>query len=1490
MQRRDLVFRVFVSSTFGDLVAERNALQARVFPKLRDYCLQCGARFQAIDLRWGVSEEAALDQQTMKICFQELSRCQMTSPRPNFIVLLGDRYGWRPLPPRIPAEEFNLLLGQVDPAKLELLKWEEAQPEHQQGWYRLDDNAVPGEYVLQPRRVALKNDWTDGQKQAARDAEAARWHQQIEPELHRLMCDAARKVWPNQQDPRRDKYENSATHQEIQAGALRAEDAPSHVFCYFRQIGGLPEGVEAVGFRDLLGDREARTRLESLKAELKAFLPAEHVYEYQATWADGRPQANLDALCGRVEQDLRGIIDQELAAFKHISEVDREIEAHREFGKDRARHFLGRQDVLHKIQEHLARDGMRLMVVHGPSGSGKSAVIAKAILDLESRLAHGVVVGRFIGATPGSSDLRSLLESVCRQIGQAYGNTEAAPEPGNVRELVQNFSNRLALATADRPLVVFLDALDQLSPVDRARNLGWLPRELPPHAQLVASVLESNGPQGDCFRAAKGRAPVESFVPVAGLSTSHGQELLDVWLAAVGRSLQPAQRDEVLGKFAQNGLPLYLRLAFEEARQWKSYEDSAVPRLSPDIPGILKEFLIRLEAEPRHGRVITRRALGYLAAGRNGLTEDELLDVLSRDQDVMSEFRRRSPKSPAVNSLPPVVWSRLYVDLEAYLTTRRADGTTVLTFYHRQVGEAIVNRYLSHTTAQAYHRELAAYFRDKADSQQDSSWTGADPRAFSHLIHHQMHGRLTKDLGATVTDPVYLAHRLAILGGRTIENGQVVYDEVFALQADLAAAAAAGLPAPVREVLSAVTTGLRATLHLLMVMPHLIGPVVHNALIGAGRGAECRKAAEKMAARVPRPWLRLAALAGHSSAIERSLSVGPYLRHAQISLDGRRAVVATDSSLSVWDLDSGKEIDEFDVDGNEVLAAAINADGTVIAGGSAGGMLCVWDVGSHVPVLQQQIAEKILSLGLSPNGQWLAVGGVAHDGCLLILHLASRESWPLACRDPVRALAVSPDNRYVVAGDQAGRCHIVDLRLMERLNLLHVHGWSVRGLDFDLDGRRIASAAQDGSFSVWWVTSRLGWLERLRAALQGRLTFPSPDAPPQAIAFLPGGRSLITGDQQGRLVVRDANSGREQKQILGHAGRLRSLSAARDRPRLLSAARGDPLCHVWDTTALEASRSMGRIVRLLAADRETGILAAHEMFDVTLYRGDGSRQFEIPNTHGVIAMVADPSGQRFAFLNKQARLGFWTMPSPGCRPRSPRWVASGLASVRHPRLAFSDDGSQLAVSGETRIAFFCWEGRRADYVHDFLFADRITWGVRWDCDRFHAFHASQNRFITWDFADRREPDCIIRSVKVGDHPYRDLLVGPKEKMVHINYVSPFGPWAIEEEMRKRLGAVGHSEIRIADLAAQEAEVIARTERGVWVADLSATGKYLALTCEGDDRVRLYSTDIQSSGAQQEIASYPFDLQVNALAFDRTQEMLVAGDVQGNVHLLHLRIQ
>lgn len=92
IQSREI--RVFLSSTFKDMEAERNHLLTQVFPALRQICNDRQVAFTEIDLRWGVTEEASKNGRTVEICLDEIDRCRQYPP--FFIGFLGERYGWVP--------------------------------------------------------------------------------------------------------------------------------------------------------------------------------------------------------------------------------------------------------------------------------------------------------------------------------------------------------------------------------------------------------------------------------------------------------------------------------------------------------------------------------------------------------------------------------------------------------------------------------------------------------------------------------------------------------------------------------------------------------------------------------------------------------------------------------------------------------------------------------------------------------------------------------------------------------------------------------------------------------------------------------------------------------------------------------------------------------------------------------------------------------------------------------------------------------------------------------------------------------------------------------------------------------------------------------------------------------------------------------------------------------------------------------------------------
>jgi hypothetical protein len=56
------------------------------------------------------------------------------------------------------------------------------------------------------------------------------------------------------------------------------------------------------------------------------------------------------------------------------------------------------------------------------------------------------------------------------------------------------------------------------------------------------------------------------------------------------------------------------------------------------------------------------RSLGYITAARCGLSESELEDVLSLDEDVLGSVF--SHWLPPVRRVPPSLWPRLYLDMQ----------------------------------------------------------------------------------------------------------------------------------------------------------------------------------------------------------------------------------------------------------------------------------------------------------------------------------------------------------------------------------------------------------------------------------------------------------------------------------------------------------------------------------------------------------------------------------------------------------------------------------------------------------------------------------------------------------------------------------------------------------------------------------------------------------------------------------------------------------
>ncbi|MGZ4924860.1 MAG: DUF4062 domain-containing protein, partial [Halobacteriota archaeon] len=1045
MPGAERTFRVFVSSTFDDMEYERNALHERVVPKLRELCKQRGARFQAVDLRWGVSDEAAYDQQTVKVCLSEIERCQKMTPRPNFVVVLGDRYGWCPLPAEIPAEEFEAVCRTLQTSNrenrrsLSLLK----------RWYKRDENAVPSVYCLLPRTGRCK--------------EAGEWALTEQRLRHVLTASVARlELAPEQ----RAKYETSATEQEVRKGVFGAENPKEQVFCFFREIADLPDSEDAERFIDTKRgrrDKDAHARLTHLKGELRREVP-ENTYDYKATWWGGGTITtdHLAKLCDDVFDCLAQAINAQLDQLERVDPLDQEKSAHERFGMERARFFTGRARIQQAIERYLTQPARAPLAVVGASGSGKSALMAHMAMRARQIRPDAQVVSRFIGVTPASSDGRLLLQSICQEIARASGRDESEV-PTTYKELVTDFQERLANLRPERPLILFIDALDQLSNAYNAQNLTWLPAELPEHVHLVVSTLCE-----ETRSALQRKLPdASSYETLAPMSADEGEVLLDQWLTEAQRTLQPQQKRDILDKFAQQPLPLYLRLAFEQAKRWSSYRAHAP--LHGDIPGIIRDLFSTLSSEANHDSALVSRSLGYIAAARNGLAEDELLDVLSHDarvygrfvtaahhappdlltystryleergpeegargketmlrpkswlRDVLSDPKRRrkflafARKEYGRVQLPIVLWSRLYLDLEPYLTERNVDGAPLLAFYHRQLTDVVQADYLSGRTEDERHRALARYFGSQRDTGEVPGTEALNLRKLSELPYQQRTGKMWGALEATLSDLSFVEDKC--MAG-------LVYDLVLDYNGALEQG---NLPIKRAERVGEFARFVRAQSHVLRNHPDLALQQATNEphLTRPAKSASRLLKKRKM----PPPLIKVNKPRAASPCLFTLEGHDGKVWSCDVSCDSKIVSACDDSTLKIWNATNGEELLPLEGHHVSVGECSFSMDGKRIVSSDRNGVIKVWDVatGTEIASFTTDKAPEA-DHSLSPNGRYL----------------------------------VFPDN-----SNRLAVWDLTDLKHPKPCQLLVGHACPVKACDWSPDGRRIVSGAIDGRIKLW---------------------------------------------------------------------------------------------------------------------------------------------------------------------------------------------------------------------------------------------------------------------------------------------------------------------------------------------------------------------------------------------------------------------------------------
>jgi telomerase protein component 1 len=697
--------RVFISSTFRDMHAERDYLSKVIFPEVRETLKHRGIYLVDVDLRWGITEEESEKGETLKICLDEIH-----NSRPFFIGILGHRYGW--VPDQAPATMIN--------SEEDRFKWENKLKSGEHSVTALEIyHGVLNNTDQKPRSFfyfrddAFISDIPTEKQADVKDTDALQQQKlkELKKRIQSTYADLPENL--NNYSPVYDGLRINWLELK-QSGALNKKDM---------------ELLEEYAKDNLIDNEE----LKAISGELRDKI-FEHAHPYLKL-------ESLQAFGEQVKEDLLTSIYDEFAEDEQEEDpLNLETLLHERFADDKTRNFVGRTEELKSISAYISEDVCSPLAVIGQAGSGKSSLMARAFINCTEQQ-DAYVIPHFVGCSPISVDIYRTLNHFCQLLVREFAIELEDGIPDDYNKLKECFSDLLSKAAENRGVIIFIDALNQLSRSRNSHQLDWLPEQLPNNVKIVVSALP--GEVMDSITAMQ-----LPRVEVGVLEMKHRKEIVLGWLEPYRKhNLSDEQMDMILKK-EESGKPLYLTIVAEELRLFGEYEkiNSKIKGFAQNIEGLFEQVFDRLEKD--NDPQLVKQTMCLFECSRFGLLETEMLQLLkpSVEEALAAGLIQDENEN---YELPRTRWSAIFLGVSSYFrspgkTSQKNDNSReymgLIDFFHRQLSKAVKNRYLSkEEDVHYYHKLLAQYFHEHAEGKHDKfHFTGHDARGFGELPYHRL--------------------------------------------------------------------------------------------------------------------------------------------------------------------------------------------------------------------------------------------------------------------------------------------------------------------------------------------------------------------------------------------------------------------------------------------------------------------------------------------------------------------------------------------------------------------------------------------------------------------------------------------------------------------------------------------------------------------------------------------------------------------------------
>ena len=431
---------------------------------------------------------------------------------------------------------------------------------------------------------------------------------------------------------------------------------------------------------------------------------------------------------------------------------------------------------------------------------------------------------------------------------------------------------------------------------------------------------------------------------------------------------------------------------------------------------------------------------------------------------------------------------------------------------------------------------------------------------------------------------------------------------------------------------------------------------------------------------------QLAILRGHDDVVN-AISFSP---------DGQRIATgsgnfrsATDKSVRLWDVGTGKEIALLGECASRVTCVSHSPDGQTIASGSEDGKICLWDARKLLLTAAIDAHQRAVnSICYSPDGTHIL--SASDDKTVRIWNADSGEQvMELGGHTgSVFDAACFSDGRTVITASDDGTARVWNRRTGEQIAAFseQPHAFPIYRVAVSAGDSAFATAAGDFRFEMDWHI-------RVRASTGAEVCHIDRSTglmgPIRGLGFFGHGNRLLSASDVHMLQIWDAEDGHLLTTFRGHEGVVEDIAVSTDGNQVASSST-DKTVRVWNPHAIPRMRTLvGPTSNVTCVEFSPSgdlVVSGSLEGDVQAWDSQHGRLVSSCNVKSIVMSLAFSPDGRFVAIGN-GRIWVWdlsrgSLSSLADHPSDGGMIGTGVQFLSGiSQLLFSSDGERIVSFG-----------------------------------------------------------------------------------------------------------------------------------------------------------------------------------------------------------------